>query len=94
MNEPTDNLEQWQSIKRVLAGRITECVPAGCYVEGADGDTILRIFEPGMTVRYNPVPGDYWIVYEDGYQSISPKGVFESGYVLLNEDKNEKGTHE
>jgi hypothetical protein len=81
---PTDGLQQYQSIKRVLAGQITEVVPAGCYVQETDGTAVLRVYEPGMTARYTPVVGDYWVVYqEDGYQSLSPKAVFEAGYVVL-----------
>ena len=37
MSEPTDGLQQFQSVKRVLAGEITEVVPAGCYVKEANG---------------------------------------------------------
>lgn len=82
--EPTDGLQQYQSFKRVLAGQITEVVEAGCYVKEADGKTaVLRIFPPKMTERYRPVPGDYWVVYDDGYQAISPKSAFEGGYVAL-----------
>jgi hypothetical protein len=37
----------------------------------ADGD---------MFRRYFPKPGDYYVVYEDGYASISPQAAFETGY--------------
>lgn len=30
--------------------------------------------------RYLPRPGDYLVVYADGYQSISPQKAFEEGY--------------
>ena len=83
MSEPTDGLAQYQSVKRVLAGQITEIVAAGCYVREANGDAVLRMFEPHMTSRYQPVVGDYWVIYDDGYQSISPKAAFEGGYVLM-----------
>lgn len=33
-----------------------------------------------MFARYRPGPGDYYVVYDDGYPSISPKAAFESGY--------------
>ncbi len=36
-----------------------------------------------MLVRYNPVKGDYYVVYKEGYKSISPKTAFEEGYSLL-----------
>lgn len=83
MNEPTNQMASYQSIKKVLAGKIIEIVPAGCYVENDGGDAILRLFEPKMTERYQPVVGDYWVVYEDGYQSISPKHAFDTGYTKL-----------
>lgn len=81
--EPTDGLRQYQSIKRVLAGKIMEVVEAGCYVQEANGDAILRIYPPNMTARYTPVVGDWWIIYPDGYQSISPRTAFEEGYAPM-----------
>lgn len=33
--------------------------------------------------RYMPVPGDYYVVYEDGYKSISPAKAFEDGYTRI-----------
>lgn len=79
---PTSNLRRYQSIKQVHAGVITEVVPAGCYVQEASGDAVLRTYPENMTARYTPVVGDYWIVYPpEGYQSISPKAIFEEGYV-------------
>jgi hypothetical protein len=83
MSEPTGGMTQYQSIKRVLAGRIREVVEAGCYVEYTDGTAVLRAYDPNMTARYTPVPGDYWVIYDDGYQSISPRAQFEAGYVVL-----------
>lgn len=38
---------------------------------------------PALFARYMPVPGDYLVVYEDGYKSISPKKAFEEGYSPL-----------
>ena len=83
MTEPTDGLQQYQSIKRFLAGEITEVVPAGCYVRDADGTGVLRLFPDNMTARRTPVVGDYWVIYDDGYQSISPRAPFEAGCVKL-----------
>lgn len=31
--------------------------------------------------RYQPVVGDYYLVYDDGYTSVCPKKSFEEGYV-------------
>jgi len=80
MTEPTNGLQRFQSIKQVLAGEITEVVPAGCYVKEMGGDAVLRIYVENMTARYTPVVGDFWVVYDDGYQSISPREAFLAGY--------------
>ena len=87
MSEPTTGLAEYQSIKRVLAGEITEVVEAGCYVREADGTGILRIYPENMTARYTPVVGDFWVIYEDGYQSISPRAAFLGGYVSCDAPK-------
>lgn len=34
----------------------------------------------GFFARSVPLPGDYFVVYDDGYQSHSPKAAFEAGY--------------
>jgi hypothetical protein len=39
--------------------------------------------DPMVMARYTPKPGDYFVVYEDGYQSISPKKAFEKGYTKI-----------
>ena len=33
-----------------------------------------------MFSRYTPVPGDFYVVYADGYQSFSPRKAFTEGY--------------
>lgn len=38
-------------------------------------------FLPGeMFTRYVPVPGDFYVVYADGYKSFSPRKAFLEGY--------------
>ena len=83
------NLADFQSIKRVKAGEITEVVPAGCYVRMQDGTTTLLTYPEGMTARYMPVPGDFWLLYSDGYQSISPRMPFIEGYVSTSTIKDD-----
>ncbi len=39
--------------------------------------------ERGMFSRYVPTAGDYFVVYDDGYQSFSPAKAFEAGYTRL-----------
>ena len=38
--------------------------------------------DAGMTARYFPKPGDYWVVQEDGYEYLNPGFVFERKYHL------------
>lgn len=33
--------------------------------------------------KHNPQAGGYYVVYEDGYASWSPKDAFEKGYTLI-----------
>ena len=33
--------------------------------------------------RYMPVPGDFYVVYDDGYKSFSPRKAFLEGYTKL-----------
>ena len=42
-------------------------------------DDNQRVPHPGTT-KYTPFVGDYYIVYKDGYRSLSPKLAFEEGY--------------
>lgn len=51
----------------------------GFLLQFDEGFSAIEV-EPEMFVRYTPVPGDYLVVYEDGYRSISPQAAFESGY--------------
>jgi hypothetical protein len=33
-----------------------------------------------MFTRYSPVPGDFYVQYDDGYKSFSPRKAFAEGY--------------
>ena len=39
-----------------------------------------QVLTPGQLARYIPVPGDYLVTQDDGYQYINPKDVFERKY--------------
>src|SRR5258708_884763 len=36
--------------------------------------------KPETFSRYVPQPGDYFVVYDDGYESVSPRKAFQEGY--------------
>lgn len=75
----------YQSHKKVRALEIAKVRPA--YA-----DVVLEFAEPGypsklvdgkVFARYVPVPGDFYVVYEDGYESISRRQPFLDGYTRL-----------
>jgi hypothetical protein len=79
-----DKLAQYRCHKVVRAGRVTReadeysfFVPVRC----ADGSE-LRLPMPKGATRA-PKAGDYYVVYEDGYTSLSPAKAFEDGYTLI-----------
>lgn len=78
-----DLLARWQSHKVVRAGKIVHVADSLLKVEGADGLTYSVTAAANMFARYMPVPGDYYVVYDDGYASISPRQAFEEGYHRL-----------
>ena len=75
----TQRLPKWQSHKTVHAAKIKGIVDDELILIGVDGDVSV-IAAPNMFARYRPVAGDYYVVYDDGYASISPRQAFESGY--------------
>jgi hypothetical protein len=90
---PTTGMQQFQSVKVIRAGEITELVAAGCYVREADGSAVFREYWPKMTARFKPTVGDFWVVYEgDGYESLSPRAAFVTGYVALDQRQRPDAT--
>lgn len=73
-------LVRYQSIKFVSAGQIIGLYHGGVILGLADGTILRRNFLPNMTSRYTPSIGDYWVVYDDGYEALSPQKAFEEGY--------------
>lgn len=54
-----------------------------CQLEFVDRRYTPRVVDRRYVVRHNPMPGGYFVLYEDGYQSWSPADVFEDGYTLI-----------
>jgi hypothetical protein len=79
-------LARWQSHKVVRAGKVislTFGVQVSVSVEAADGGYTVIDVPSKVFARGRPEPGDYFVVYDDGYQSWSPKAIFEAGYTRL-----------
>jgi hypothetical protein len=92
------DLPEWQCHKVVRADRITHVSVLSSFddpVPPTSYDVILRL-ACGKTVslpktfiaRAVPNVDDYYVLYEDGYQSWSPKSAFESGYALSTKSEN------
>ncbi len=83
-------LARWRCHKVVGAGRILgitkwpdvsrEYEIAEIEVEFADGSREAIEPDAKLFARYQPELLDYYVVYDDGYVSISPRKAFEEGY--------------
>jgi hypothetical protein len=74
-------LPQYQCHKKVWALKISAVERDTLSFE--DGRYAPIQCEDGMFARYTPKSGDYYVVYDDGYKSISPAKAFEDGYTRL-----------
>ena len=41
------------------------------------------VVDEAWAMKNRPLPGGYYVVYEDGYKSFSPAAAFEAGYSLI-----------
>lgn len=89
-------MPRYKSHKEVRALKIRH-VEYDKAPEGQDRSAWLRLtfvepqyapikIPPEMFARYEPVVGDYYVVYEDGYRSISPAKAFEEGYTRVEKE--------
>lgn len=79
-------LKPYTCHKKVRAAEITS---VGSYATNVSGALVRPVtLNHDLTVdlpdvmfeRYMPLRGDYLVVYEDGYQSFSPRKAFLDGY--------------
>ena len=64
----------------VDAYKIVEVRQSGSEIHCVLDTGIVAIANPGMTARYTPVEGDYWVRQADNYEYLNPKEVFERKY--------------
>lgn len=86
------NMPRYQSHKIVGALRIAAVSGQTVTFEPATIGLKTFFFDPfeaapEMFLRYTPTAGDYYVVYEDGYDSFSPRKAFEEGYVLAPQEQ-------
>lgn len=81
--EVSSEMPQYQSIKKVWALEIERFDPTLGFIFFTDKGYAPITPEPEMFARYTPVQGDFYVVYPDGYKSISPRKAFVDGYVRI-----------
>lgn len=75
-------LPRYKCHKVVHALKIKEVSTiAPCTITPADEGFEPFIVDPKLFSRYVASPGDYYVVYDDGYASLSPAKAFEEGYM-------------
>ena len=52
--------------------------PQGMVLELEERGPVVAT--PGMLARMEPVPGDFWVVQEDGYVYLNPRSIFLRKY--------------
>lgn len=87
---PAREMPRYKSHKTVHALKIKAVER---YFNHAKSDEDIRLLvEDGFApidgcgeicLRYIPSPGDYYVVYDDGYKSVSPAKAFEDGYTRI-----------
>jgi hypothetical protein len=88
MNGASAEMPRYQCHKKVWALKIGEGAievhpDQSVTVPIADGGYAPVHLAAEVVKRYMPRPGDYYVVYDDGYKSISPAKAFEDGYARI-----------
>jgi hypothetical protein len=83
-------IAQWRSHKIVRAGKVmaqqVEDTGEGIAiltVEDVNGAPCKVEVPDNFFARGAPSPGDYVVIYDDGYKSWSPAKAFEEGYTRI-----------
>lgn len=64
--------------------RVTAMLENRYQITGeVDGHEVNVGVKPEYISKHVPIPGGYYVLYGDGYESFSPAGPFEAGYTLL-----------
>lgn len=77
-NSPAIEMPRYQSKKKVWALEVSSI--EGNTITFADSRYAPRTVAPEVLIRYRPMPGDFYVQYADGYESISPRQPFVEGY--------------
>lgn len=78
---PAREMPRYKSHKVVWALQIA--VVDGHKITFVEDGYAPAKLDAAMFVRFTPDTGDYYVVYDDGYKSFSPKKAFEEGYTRI-----------
>ncbi|MET4341958.1 hypothetical protein [Bradyrhizobium sp. RT9a] len=73
------------TINRMVPGKVTLS-----FVDKGYAPLTFDEDDP-MLVRYSPIQRDFYVVYKDGYRSLSPRKAFIEGYTRDEPDALELG---
>lgn len=82
MPTPPQNMPKFLCHKEVRALKIKGVGRSQSrYILSFENETDLEV-DATWIDRFGPKRGDWFVVYEDGYCSVSPAKAFEEGYTL------------
>jgi hypothetical protein len=85
-DEAAAEMPKYRSHKTVHAFKIAvvEPQPSGtALITPAETGYARFEVDRAYVQKHSPMPGGYYVVYEDGYKSWSPAAAFESGYTRI-----------
>ncbi|SDD96027.1 hypothetical protein SAMN05216337_1017162 [Bradyrhizobium brasilense] len=88
-------MPRYKSHKTVWALEIESVRPVdghdACVLSFKDQGYAPRQVQGSIVARYMPTPGDFFVQYADGYESISPRKAFLEGYKPEESPKQHEG---
>lgn len=72
-----------KTVRAVKIGAVTENVDGSRTLVPTDEDFAAFDVNVEYVRKHDPIPGGYFVAYEDGYLSFSPGEVFEAGYTRI-----------
>ncbi len=92
MSEEAEHGDPTIEMPRYKSHKVVHALEIWMIGEPNHGSVSLAFAEKGyqgktvpeaMFSRYTPVPGDFYVVYADGYESFSPRAAFLDGYTRV-----------
>lgn len=89
-----DNIETMKRLPLYKSHKTVRALQISTINRMTPGKVILSFKDKGyapmtfdendlLFARYAPIQGDFYVVYADGYKSLSPRNAFLDGYTLV-----------